>query len=162
MNTIEKSVIRHVAAFNVCIGPNDPQEFGWVADNIDDFRKQSIEIYQKLLAAFLTKTGMKLYVYELCKNDRCLREMPVDHVDLSFLDQCSRFIAVLSENEPSSPCFFENQTVFFEAMYEKGYTLFEIHDFFAEGNSMTFYGRDCEILAQLEEIAGAMGFSMIV
>ena len=64
MNYIEKSIIRRVAAFNTCIGPNNTEEFGWVANNIDDFRRQSIKTYQKLLAALLTQKEMRLYIYK--------------------------------------------------------------------------------------------------
>jgi len=164
MNYIDKSVIRKVPAFNTCIGPNNPQEFGWVANNIDDFRTQSIEIYQKLLAAFLTENGMKLYVYDINKNIHghpLFQEIPVGNVDLAFLNQRNRFIAILSEHKPSSSRIFEDQDMFFEIMYEKGYALFEINDFFTEGNSMTFYCRNYEVLSQLEQIAKTIGFQKI-
>ncbi len=160
MNYIE-SAIRHVYAFNTCIGANNIQEFEWIVNNIDDFRMQSINYYQKILDAFLTKTGMRLYAYELYQNTTQhspFQEMSAHNIDLSFLDQCNKFIGILSKQEPSSLQFFENQDILFETMYEKGYALFEVMDYFTEGNSMTFYCRNCEVLSQLEEIARAIGF----
>ena len=164
MNYIEKSIIRRVAAFNTCIGPNNTEEFGWVANNIDDFRRQSIKTYQKLLAALLTQKEMRLYIYETYSKhvSALFQEISISNVDLSFLDQCNNFIAILSEHEPLSSHFYENQNMFFEDMYEKGYLLFEIKDFFTEGNSMTFYCRNCEVFSQLEEIARTIGFAKVV
>lgn len=159
------SEIRHVVALNTCIGANNPQEFGWIANNINDFRMQSIEFYQKILDAFLTKAGMKLYVSEFCQNtppSSLFQEMSINDVNMSFLNQCNQFLVILSKHAPSSLQFFESQDILFEAMYEKGYTLFEINDYFTEGNSMTFYCRNSEVLSQLEEIARTIGFVKIV
>lgn len=156
---------RQFPALNICIGANNPQEFGWIANNIGDFRTQSIETYQKVLSAFLTETGMRLYVFDFYPNAHqytLFQEMSIDHVDLSFLEQCNKFIVVLSKHEPSSLCSFEGQDAFFETMYEEGYALFEIMDYFTEGNSMTFYCQNCEILSQLEEIARTIGFVKVV
>lgn len=163
MNYLDKSIPRDVPAFNICMGPNNVEEFGWVAGHIDDFRVQSIKTYQKLLSAFLTKSGMKLYVYEIhIKHTNTLfQEIPIGNVDLSFINQCNNILAVLSKCEPVSSRFQENQNAFFEAIYEKGYLLFEINDFFAEGNSMTFYCRNSEVFSELEEIAETIGFVKI-
>lgn len=164
MNYI-KSEIRHVIALNTCIGAGNPQEFGWIVNNINDFRMQSIELYQKILDVFLTKTGMKLYVFEFYQNTHqhtLFQEIPINNVNLSFLNQCNKFIVILSKYEPSSLQFFENQDMLFETMYKKGYALFEINDYFTEGNSMTFYCRNCEVLSQLEEIARTIGFAKVV
>lgn len=158
-----KDVTENIQCFTLSIGANNKEEFKWIIDNLVDFRAESVNYYYKILKRVLLETNTHLYVINGTRSEMKyydFNKISIANEDLSFFNNYNNHVFCFLKNgdEALQSCIVKDT---FIEMYNKGYSFFKLRDYYAEGNSITFYSKNQELYAQLEKIAKINGFHLL-
>lgn len=187
-------VVTNLECLNLSIGANNQDEFFWINNNYDFFKKESIETYNQIINIYKNKAKKNLffiidqkkdYDYTLVEkhlgignkykeetadfyfktiylaNNYRFGYATIDDIKPQNFSYLSNKILFFSENDAS---FLEkiknvhNKTDIFKILYNIGYTIFVPHDFYSEGNSLTFYSKNKESLTTISTISKRFDF----
>ena len=197
----EKEVVRiidavkNVDCVNCSIGALNRLQFSWIINNLEQFKKESIIYYCKIIASVVKFFQGEAYyiIYEekdvkftltekhlgVWKNfNKMKKQMPptyylsdnkrysyvsienLENKDLSVL--CNGILVFLSNEIEINRCM-ENmlkENDVFNCFYNEGYLIAAIRDLWSDGNALTFYSQDTELLNKIFDIAKEHGFIM--
>ena len=158
-----EDVIENIRCFTLSIGANNKEEFKWIIDNLVVFRTESVNYYYKVLKRVLSETNTHLYVINGTRSEMKyydFNKIGITNENLSFFNKYNNHVVCLLKNEDEvlQSCIIKDT---FIEMYNKGYSFFKLHDYYAEGNSITFYSKSQELYVQLEKIAKTNGFHLL-
>lgn len=158
-----EDVIESKPCFTLSIGANNNEEFKWIIDNLVVFRTESVKYYHRILKKVLSETNTYLYVINVTRSDKeyyDLEKISIANEDTSFFDKHNNhaFCLLKKENEDLRSCISKDT---FIEMYNAGCLFFKLHDYYIEGNSITFYSKNQEQYVQVEKVATMYGFHMI-
>lgn len=158
-----QDVMENIRCLTLSIGADNQEEFKWIADNLDLFRTESANYYYKILERVLSETNTQLYVVNSTGSEKGhyeFKQLSTVNEGLSFFNKYNNHLFLFLKNEDKSlqSCIFKDILI---EMYNKGYSIFKLDDFYTEGNSVTFYSKNKKLYDKLKKIAEINGFHML-